>query len=218
VRIFMRARKPASAADRLVGDSAILRSVGRELNAVEREREGGGWTADLAARALAALRIVATYAVGKRAARSVASRKSQGARLPSQAADRQSQSAAGHLAAAANGGQLVIKVGWPRSRRIAVSGAATAQALMKAIASETNGHRPGELESIQEALARFTVAQYGRPADGSRGGTFDDVALDESLRNGQQVLRRLKLEQTWIMRRLGRSRKAAPVETRVWSR
>jgi hypothetical protein len=221
VRIFMRARKPASADDRLVGDSAILRSVGRELNAVQREREGGGWTADLAARALAALRIVATYALGKRAARSVAGRKSQVASLQSQVAGLQSQVAvpvADVNGASANRGELVIKVGWPRTRRIAVSGAATAQVLAKAIASETNGHRPGELESIQEALARFTVAQYGRPADGARGGTFDDVALDESLRNGQQVLRRLKLEQTWIMRRLGRSRKAAPMETRAWSR
>jgi hypothetical protein len=118
---------------------------------------------------------------------------------------------------AADGGQLMIKVGWPRSRQIAVSGAATAQALARTLATDTNGHRPGELESIQEALARFTVAQYGRPS-GNGAAPFDDVALDESLRNGQQVLRRLQLEQTWIMRRLGRSRKAASAEMRAWSR
>jgi hypothetical protein len=205
VRLYMRARKPASAADRLVGDGAILRGVGRELNAVQRERESSGWTAALAARALAALRIVGTYAIGKKATRTVAGRESAVARP-------QSHGANGH------GGQLVIGVGWPRRRHVAVSGAATAQALALAIARATNGHRPGELESIQEALARFTVAQYGRPANGDRAGSFDDVALDESLRNGQQVLSRLKLEQTWIMRRLGRSRKAAPVEARAWSR
>jgi hypothetical protein len=201
VRLFMRARRPATAAERLVGDAAILRGVGRELNAVQRERESTGWTAELAARALAALRIVGTYALGKRATRALAGGDGS--------------NGANH---AASDGRLVINVGWPRSKQIAVSGAATAQMLAKAIGTRTNGHRPGELESIQEALSRFTVAQYGRPADAARAGTFDDAALDESLQTGRQVLRRLKLEQTWIMRRLGRSRKAAPVEARVWSR
>ena len=68
VRLIMRTRKPVTAAERLVGDGAILRGVGRELAAVQRQREDGGWTADLAARALAALRIIGTYAMGRHAA------------------------------------------------------------------------------------------------------------------------------------------------------
>jgi hypothetical protein len=69
VRLIMRTRKPVTAAERLVGDGAILRGVGRELAAVQRQREDGGWTADLAARALSALRIIGTYAMGRHAAR-----------------------------------------------------------------------------------------------------------------------------------------------------
>ena len=205
VRLFLRARKPAAAADRLIGDAAILRGIGRELHAVQRERENSGWTSELASRALAALRIVATYALGRRAARAVA--QSPVTRHPSPATIRQPV-----------GGHLVINVGWPRTRHVAVSGAATPQQLAYAIARSTNGHRPGELESIEEALSRFTVAQYGRPSEAAKPGSFDDVSLDESVRNAQQILRRLKIEQTWIMRRLGRSRKPPAVETRVWSR
>ena len=48
--------RPRPPADRLMTDGAILRGVGRELAAVRRERDGSGWTPDLAGRALAALR------------------------------------------------------------------------------------------------------------------------------------------------------------------
>jgi len=205
VRLVLRARKPAAGADRLIRDAVILRGVRRELNAVQRERESGGWTSDLATRALTALRIIGTYAVGKRAARTLADTSNH-------------QSTATSYQQASERGRLVLKVGWPRRRQIAVSGATTARQLADAIARSSNGHRPGELESIQEALARFTVAQYGRPVDGSGSAPFEDSALDESLQAGQQVLRRLRIEQLWIMQRMGRSRKPAAVETRVWSR
>src|SRR6266849_1858068 len=66
VRVFARYRKPATASDRLIGDATILRGVGRELAAVRRQREESGWSPELAGRALAALRIAATYAVGRR--------------------------------------------------------------------------------------------------------------------------------------------------------
>ena len=36
-------------------DQGVLRGVGRELAPVRRERDGGGWTPELAGRALAAL-------------------------------------------------------------------------------------------------------------------------------------------------------------------
>jgi hypothetical protein len=199
VRIILQSRKPSTAAERLVGDGAILRGVGRELAAVQRERESSGWSADLAARALASLRIVATYALGRRAARTVVAPGPE-ALAPTAQPD----------------GRMVVNVGWLRRKQVAVSGAATARSVASAITLSTNGRRPGELETIEEALSRFTIAQYGRPTNGS-APTFDDSALDESIRNAQQILRRLKLEQTWIMRRLRRNRPAAAVERRVWS-
>ena len=200
VRLIMRARTPVSAADRLVADSAILRGVGRELAAVQRQREDNGWTAELAARALAALRIVGTYALGRRAARfEVAKSSSNGAAPDGSLSD----------------GRILVKVGWPRTKNVAVSGAATARSIADVIARAQNDRRPGELESIEEALSRFTVAQYRRAADEKPG--FDDSALDESMRAGQDVLRRLKVEQMWLVRKLKRSQRAVQAETRVWS-
>jgi hypothetical protein len=201
VRLIMRSRKPATAAERLVGDSAILRGVGRELAAVQRQREDSGWTAELASRALAALRVVGTYALGRRAARAeVVSAATNGV----------------HGDGVLSDGRIVVRVGWPRTKQVAFSGAATARSIADAIAHSTNGRQPGELESIQEALARFTIAQYSRP-DAGGSATFDATALDESMRAGQDVLRRLKLEQTWVMRKLKRTRRTAQTETRVWS-
>lgn len=49
----------------LLSDRAILRAVNRELADIQRESRGG-WSAELAGRALAALRIAGTYAVGKK--------------------------------------------------------------------------------------------------------------------------------------------------------
>src|SRR5262245_25235732 len=64
VRLVNRFRKPATATERLVSDSAILGAANRELAAVKRARDDNGWTPALAGRALAALRIAAAYALG----------------------------------------------------------------------------------------------------------------------------------------------------------
>ena len=193
VRLYVRSRKPAAAADRLVGDGAILRGVGRELAAVQREREGSGWSDALVTRASAALRIIGTYALGRRTSRAM------------------SQSTNGQTA---RDGRLVVNVGWPRTKQVAVSGSATPRSIADAIARSSNGRRAGELEAIEAALSRFTVAQYGR----QDAGQFDSAALDESLAAAQRLLRRLKIEHTWVMKRLRRKRPAIDVESRAWSR
>src|SRR5882672_6985426 len=64
VRLVGRFRKPASATERLVSDGAILGAASGELNAVKRARGDGAWTPELAGRALAAVRVVAAYALG----------------------------------------------------------------------------------------------------------------------------------------------------------
>jgi hypothetical protein len=203
VRLLLRARRPATAAERLVGDGAILRGVGRELAAVQRQREDGGWTTELAARALTALRIVGTYALGRPAARALNQQPGTSRDVP--AARPQSD------------GRIIVQVGWPKRKQIAVSGAATARTLADAIAQPVNGRQPGELESVEEALSRFTAAQYGRSDNGAKDAALDASALDESLRAGRQVLRRLKFEQSWLMKRLWRHRRTVIVERRVWS-
>jgi hypothetical protein len=204
VRIVAKYRKPVTAAERVMPDFAVLRGVGRELSAVKREREGSGWTSELAARALSALRVLSSYATGRRVSKelqsSVDSRHSSDVSRPSL------------------DGQLVLHTGFPKRRRVIVSGSATPRIVANELARvSANGgaKRAQELESIEQALSRFTAAQYGR------NGSFDDQALDESLDSGFQLLRRLKLEHTWPMRRFTKHRGAArhaPGTTRVWSR
>ncbi len=196
VRAFLATRKPSAAADRLVSDGAVLRSVGRELSAVQREREGGGWTVPLAARAAAALRIIGAYAMGQRATRAVTTEHAN--------------------EAAVTDGRIIIKSGWLKAKHVAVSGATTPRSIASAIKQASNGRRPGELEAIEEALQRFTAAQYARPAEG-QSERLDDTALDASLAAAKETLGRLKLEQTWVMKRMGRQRKPILRESRMWS-
>jgi hypothetical protein len=192
VRLFSRYTKPAAASDRLITDATILRGVGRELAAVRRERDNGSWTPELAARALAALRIIGGYAVGRRA---------------------------GHMPAGAEGiaedGRLILRTGWPRPKRIAVSGSVTARVIANEIARggpQSTSRRTILLQSLEQALAALTVAEFGRET------AFNDILLDEALATGVKALRRMKIEQTWLMKRLAARRAGTPMDNRAWSR
>ncbi|HET6958974.1 MAG TPA: hypothetical protein VFI56_20410, partial [Vicinamibacterales bacterium] len=110
-------------------------------------------------------------------------------------------------------GRLVLKAGWPRGKRIAVSGAVTPQTVARHIA------RPGQtpavialLESISTAIAAFTAATFNRE------GKLNDNALDEGLATAKQVTRKMKIQQLWIMKRWAARRALTPLESRVWSR
>src|SRR5581483_12060704 len=132
VRLVSRFRTPAKSAEKIVSEGAILRAVGRELASVKRAREDGGWTPALAARALAALRVVAAYGLGRSVSR-------QPART-----------------AADIDGQFILRSGWPRPKRIAVSAAVTPQGVAHALAHSTIvPARIALLEPLGDALARF---------------------------------------------------------------
>jgi hypothetical protein len=194
-RLFQRYRKPTVASSKLITDAAILNGVGRELNAVQRGRDGGGWTPDLASRALGALRIAATYAIGRPVSTMPASR------LLADGGE------------TAEPGRLILKAGWPRGKRIAVSGAVTPQTIVRTLArpggTAANGAR---LETLSQALATLTAATF------SREGTLDDSALDQALATAKQVLRRMKFEQLWFMKRLATRRAGTELDNRAWSR
>jgi hypothetical protein len=197
VRFARRFRKTTTVSERLIGDNAILRGVGRELAAVRRAREASGWTSDLAGRALAALRVAATYALGRKAGL-----------LPAKPelvkGDPQFEA-----------GRLVLRTGWPRGKRIAVSGGVTSQTVTRELAlasTAANPRRAALLESLEQALTTLTVAQY------SRDGAMDDAALDQALATGTQVVRRMKIEQLWFMKRLAVRRAGTALDNRAWSR
>jgi len=213
VRLVARFQKPSAATSRLVSDGAILRAVGRELRTVLRARENGGWTSGLAGRALGALRIAAAYALGRHVART----------LIQEPVDRHQGVMVGHLPPAAVrpwtvasqvlDGQLTVYAGWPKRRPIAISAPITPQGLAYQIARGNNpAKRAVMLETFEQALTRFTTAQYGRDA------AVDDAALDDSLAAASRALTQLKIDQTWLMKRLSRGRAAPEVESRAWSR
>lgn len=195
VRLFQRYRKPVVASEKLISDGAILSGVGRELSAVQRDRDGGSWTPELASRALGALRIVSTYAIGRPVSQMPASR------LLADGSE------------TAEPGRLILKVGWPRGKRIAVSGAVTPQTVARTMA------RPGQtaahlalLDTVSRALASLTTATF------SRDGVLDASALDEAMATSKSVLRRMKFEQMWFMKRLATRRAGTELDNRVWSR
>src|SRR5262249_54452504 len=165
-----------------------------------RERDSnGGWTPDLAARALAALRVAATYALGRRVGY---------AKL--------AQSAISNQQSAISDGTLVLRNGLFRSKPIAVSGAITPPTVARELTRNggSNATRSAMLESLAQALSTLTTAGY------ARDGKPNDNALDEALSTAVLVLKRVRFEQTWIMKRLvlRRGGAPAPVGSRVWSR
>lgn len=190
VRVVSKMRKPIEVREALIGDSTILRGVGREFAAVRRQRDDGGWTLELVARALAALRVAATYAAG-----------GQVGHMPAGAADILEE------------GRLILNTGWPNSKRIAVSGAMTEAAIARRLAAHpSGGARAQRMESLGQALTTMTAARFGR------SDTLDDAALDDALASGVSALGALKFEQTWIMKRLAARRVASQGDTRAWSR
>jgi hypothetical protein len=182
--------------ERLITDWAILSGVSRELARVQNDRNNdGGWTPELASRALGALRVAATYAIGRPVSQMPASR------LLADGGE------------TAEPGRLVLKAGWPRGKRIAVSGAVTPQTVARLLGRPGNtAARATLLESVAQALGAFTAATFRRE------GALDDSALDEALATTKQVLRRMKFEQLWFMKRLAVRRAGTELDNRVWSR
>jgi hypothetical protein len=114
-------------------------------------------------------------------------------------------------------GTLVLRNGLFKRKPIAISGAITPQTVARELArrgATSSARRTTLLESLAQALTTFTTSGY------SRDGKLDDVALDEALSTAFQVLKRMRIEQTWIMKRLAMRRgdASAPLESRVWSR
>ena len=197
VRLILASRKPTAAADRLVSDGAILRGVGRELSTVQRERESGGWT------------------------------RTAGGACPRGRADhrhlcpRPARGACGYDRAAAGRRR---GFGRPHHRQERLAPNQAHRRLWRsddAIDGErdqTDSQRPapGRARGDRRS-ARVFHRRPVRAAVEGKGERLDDTALDASLAAVKDALGRLKLEQTWVMKRLGRQRQPMLRESRMWS-
>ena len=190
VRYFRRARQEGGAGRRLISDAAILGGVGRELAAVRRESLGG-WTPELASRALAAFRIAGAVALG---------------RPVSQTPARRGDSSLD--------GQLTTRGGLLMSKKARVSGSATAEALANELASTrgSSAHRQA-LERLSTAIGTFTTALFGREPK------LDDTALSAAVSEAPGILRQLKKENLWVVRKFkDMTQTAGQLGNRAWSR
>ena len=132
VRMYTAMRAPAAARVTTVSGRAVLRAARRELSAVSRQRQSDGWTDALVGRASAALRIVASYAIGRPAA------QSEG------------------LAQNAHGGHISLSQGLLRRRHALVSASVTPADLAPAAATH------GPIQIVRDGLVTLTASRFGR--------------------------------------------------------
>ena len=132
VRMYTAMRAPAAARVTTVSGWKVLRAARRELAAVSRQRQSEGWTDALVGRASAALRIVASYAIGRPAA------QSEG------------------LAQNAQGGHIALSQGLLRRRHALVSASVTPNDLAQAATAN------GTLEVVRDGLLALTASRFGR--------------------------------------------------------
>jgi hypothetical protein len=189
VGLLRAARQPALATRRLLSDGALLRGAGRELSSVRKAAEREGWTPELAGRALAAYRVAGSIALS----RPVSQR-------PARRGD-------------ATDGQLLLRGGAFFAKKACVSGSATADAVARDLASGNGSaaHRHC-LEQLQTALSRFTAALFGREPK------LDETALTESMNEAPAMMRRLKLENIWIVKKIKSMGQVGGLRDRAWSR
>ena len=184
-------RKEGIAGRRLISDSAILGGVGRELSAVRRVSARAGWTPELAGRALAALRIAGSVGLGRPVSQTPARGSADG-----------------------YDGQLTTRGGFLMGKKVRISGSATSEDIARDLATGagSSAHRQA-LDTLQTALSRFTTALFGREPK------LDETALTESMGEVPGVVRRLKLENLWLVKKVkGMTQAAGALGDRAWSR
>jgi hypothetical protein len=177
VRVVGRYRVRTPAAERLLGVSAVLSGCLREAGRVQADA-AGGWTPELASRALTVLRIGGAVALDRPVAQSIVG-----------------------AGVAPREGQIALRKGLLGRRRSLVSTATTPVAIARSLAS-TNGHAPNArteaiLKELEESLTVLSRARYGRE------GKLEGPALDAALESGVSALKKLRTKNTWPMRTIG---------------
>jgi len=174
----------------LLGDRAILAGVRRELRDVQQHAAREGWSDVLAARALAAMRVTASYAAGQHVAQ------------------RPLKNTNGH------DGQLVLKRRWRPGSHVLISGAATTNDL--AGGADGGGD---ELRSAMADLtvARYGRASGNGPALSERSESKGGPDLNDAIERGLRATDRVAARHTWMAHTLAAIRgSAAGWRGRAW--
>lgn len=188
-----RARRPI--AERVSSPTALIGAAERDARRLAKEVAREGWTADRAARALTALRVVS--AVGL---------------------DRPVMQLQVDTGTPAREGQLALRSGLLRRRQTLVSAAASAPGVERRLTGVTpRGPIARDLAhalaTLQASLGVFTRARYA-PAD-----ALDGATLDAALEAGVKAARRVRWLKAWPLRALGLAPKlVAPPGVTAWTR
>jgi hypothetical protein len=158
-----------------VSDRVVLGRAVSQLDAVQVEGRAG-WPPDLLARALAATRIVAGYALDRRA--------------------RQQNLAAGADAP----GRLALTSGLVRKRRASAASATTGEDIVRALEHlppTASTERRALLEKLHEALTTLTRAQYAHEPT-------SDSAVDVAVRTARDAAQQVRREHGWMRQAMNR--------------
>ena len=152
---------------------AVLRGCLRSLSDVRSEAAAGGWTPELTRRALAALRVAAALALGRPVTQDFVTREAR-----------------------QRSGQLTLRTGLLRRKRAVLSAPTTAMAVATRLQQEPPAGVQARvnLEQIGDALKVFGAASYGRAPEP------DGSALNTTLDNAVDAIRRLRVSALWPMR------------------
>ncbi len=178
---------------RLASDATILRAAANQLATIRRRRHAEGWSGDLAAGALAALRVAATVETGRALAQVEAPPTGE----PSD-------------------GRLAVRT-FPSRRLVWASGSSThaaveAERTRRAAAGRDDTAR---LDRLGRLMGVVTAAVYARPDTAPP----EPAALDEALDDGETILRALAREHVWLVRLTHQAGQAARrAGRRVWAR
>jgi hypothetical protein len=132
-----------------------------------------GWSPALARRAVAAMRIAGAVALERPVAQDFVGRD---------IAERE--------------GQVTVRKGFLRPRRVLLSASVTSKAIASHLSNggEIGASTRARLESISDALGVFSAASYGR------NGKADAAALDAAVASSKDVIRGLRTSARWPMR------------------
>jgi hypothetical protein len=173
-----RVRTPASA--RPVPAASVLAGCATTLRDVQRDARAGGWSPELARRALPAMRIAGASALGRPIAQQY---------VPAHVSTRE--------------GQVVVKTGTLGLGRAMVSAATTAPAIATALngGGSSHGSRArGAGTQLGEALQAFGRAAYGRRTSENGNEGLDGAELDRALETAIEAVQRLRVGALWPMR------------------
>jgi hypothetical protein len=172
LRASQRFRKRAPEATRQVSDLARLGACAAALREVRKDA-ASGWSADLARRALPALRLAGASALGRPVAQERVGRDAD-----------------------VREGQIVVRNGWLRRGRTLLSASTTRVTIDAANAQKgLTGRARGALAALGPAIEAFSLVAYGRgttPPD----GVELNAALDQSL----DAVQRLRTGALWPVR------------------